>query len=364
MVLEQLVARGSAELKEKDYLSALGTFNRAIEENPDSFQPYLKRAKAYKGLGNYEFARKDISMAFNVAQKRGKREDMGVCFFNLGLIYYAEKNVELALRNLNKAKTFGCTEGTLDTWKQKCEYDLSRNPSLAEIDKNSDDELDTKDISAPSADINFPQNDSRVQETHKKPKIKDDWYQNNERIFITIYAKNIDPNKLNVDYSENTVSVSFSTGANIDYNYNIDPLYAAIDPENSLHHVYSTKMELTLRKKQPGKWSSLERLANFAASAPGESNSEATKLSYPTSSRKPIDWSSINLEDEENGKEKSENDFFAQIYSNTDDDTRRAMMKSYVQSNGTVLTTNWEEARNKTFETSPPEGMIEKKWDP
>ena len=359
MALEQLVAKGSAELSEKDYLSALGTFNRALEENPDAFQPYLKRAKAYKGLGNYEFAKKDISMAFSVAQKRGRREDIGFCFFNLGLIYYVEKKIGLALRNIDKAKAFGCTEGTLDTWKRKCEYDISKNPSLADIGKDSDDELDVK-----TAQVSISQNDSHVQETHPKPKIKDDWYQNNEYIFITIYAKNIDPTKLNVDYSENAISVSFSTGTNIDYNYNLEPLYATIDPQNSLHNVYSTKMELTLRKKQTGKWSSLERLDDFGTSTPRESNSEATKLSYPTSSRKPIDWSSINLEDEENGKEKSENDFFAQIYSNTDDDTRRAMMKSYVQSNGTVLTTNWEEASNKTFETSPPEGMIEKKWDP
>ncbi len=37
------------------------------------------------------------------------------------------------------------------------------------------------------------------------------------------------------------------------------------------------------------------------------------------------------------------NAFFKKIFSQGDDDQRRAMMKSYVESNGTVLSTNWNE---------------------
>ena len=38
------------------------------------------------------------------------------------------------------------------------------------------------------------------------------------------------------------------------------------------------------------------------------------------------------------------------------------MMKSYVQSNGTVLTTSWDEAKDKIWGL-PPDGMEVKKWD-
>lgn len=38
------------------------------------------------------------------------------------------------------------------------------------------------------------------------------------------------------------------------------------------------------------------------------------------------------------------------------------MMKSFVESNGTVLSTSWEDVGSKTIETSAPEGMELRKW--
>jgi suppressor of G2 allele of SKP1 len=37
------------------------------------------------------------------------------------------------------------------------------------------------------------------------------------------------------------------------------------------------------------------------------------------------------------------------------------MMKSFVESNGTCLSTNWNEVSQGKVETKPPEGMIAKK---
>ena len=56
------------------------------------------------------------------------------------------------------------------------------------------------------------------------------------------------------------------------------------------------------------------------------------------------------------------NEFFQKLYADADEDTRRAMMKSYVESGGTTLSTNWDEVRKAPVTVKPPEGSEYKKW--
>ena len=68
------------------------------------------------------------------------------------------------------------------------------------------------------------------------------------------------------------------------------------------------------------------------------------------------DWDAIEKEivkEEKNEKAEGDeamNKLFKQIYSNASDDTRRAMVKSFQTSGGTVLSTNWDEVKNKDYE--------------
>ncbi|TMS32491.1 hypothetical protein L596_000321 [Steinernema carpocapsae] len=48
------------------------------------------------------------------------------------------------------------------------------------------------------------------------------------------------------------------------------------------------------------------------------------------------------------------------LYASCDADAQRAMMKSYVESGGTVLNMNWEEVSKKKVEMSPPEMEFKK----
>ncbi len=84
---------------------------------------------------------------------------------------------------------------------------------------------------------------------------------------------------------------------------------------------------------------------------------EAAVKSYPTSSRKgPKNWDK--LEDGDDSDDGSNvNDFFKKLYKGATPEQQRAMMKSFTESNGTSLSTDWDDVKCRTVETVPAEGV-------
>lgn len=69
------------------------------------------------------------------------------------------------------------------------------------------------------------------------------------------------------------------------------------------------------------------------------------------------------LAGEDTDEKSSVNDFFKNLYSGATEEQRRAMMKSFTESNGTSLSTNWDDVKDHKVETVPPEGVEAKKWE-
>jgi suppressor of G2 allele of SKP1 len=57
------------------------------------------------------------------------------------------------------------------------------------------------------------------------------------------------------------------------------------------------------------------------------------------------------------------NEFFQGLFSNADDDTKKAMMKSFQESGGTALSTNWEDVKKAPVEIKAPSGSEARKWE-
>ncbi|KAH8702271.1 hypothetical protein BGW36DRAFT_315046 [Talaromyces proteolyticus] len=221
-------------------------------------------------------------------------------------------------------------------------------------------------------------------------KVRHEWYQSHDSVVVTVYAKNVKKDELEVDLQDDSLSLEFPLSTGSTFAFNLDPFYSSIDPAQSKVNVLSTKIEITLRKKTPGqKWGALEGTATDTKPiiTPSIQPSQSTAPSYPTSSKhgvknwdklatdltkkkdkkseakKPEDNAGSGGDDDDDDAESIDSEygggdavdsFFKKLYANADPDTRRAMMKSYQESQGTSLSTNWDEVGKKTVPVHPP----------
>lgn len=165
-----------------------------------------------------------------------------------------------------------------------------------------------------------------------------------------------------------TVTFPLPTGS--EFTFTLDPLCDSINPEASSYEILSAKLSLKLSKSVRGvKWSALE-LAPTASTDTTQVSSPPKGIAYPTSSRTGAkNWDALEREAMKDAEkwEKPEGDaaanaLFQELYKNATPEVRMAMEKSYVESNGTALSTNWDEVKKSRVETKPPDGMTAKKW--
>jgi suppressor of G2 allele of SKP1 len=110
-------------------------------------------------------------------------------------------------------------------------------------------------------------------------------------------------------------------------------------------------------------------LANSAASPPTATKAGST---LPQARK---NWDSVtkNILESEKPKTTADdpnvsgdstlNEFFQNIFTNSDDDTKRAMMKSFQESGGTALSTNWDDVKKAPVPIKAPTGSEARKWE-
>ncbi|KAJ2356444.1 Cochaperone protein [Coemansia sp. RSA 2618] len=321
-----------------EFEQAESLFTQAIAADSTVGDYYLKRAQVRGKLGNTEAAARDAHQASVLtADKSDQLRQYFKALFLHGKWATELKQYDEAAGSLRKAATINPSHEEIKALLEKVEPLTTPVP-----------EPQPEAAAAVEGD---------VAAVPARPKVRHEWYQTEENVILEVFIKRVQKDAATVEFSEQAVSLSIKMATGSDNNYDFEPLENAIVPGESSFEVLSTKIEIRMKKAAAGvKWSNLEQTEE----------DQNKKLSQLGTSRKGVSWDSIAADAERETKlkasEQGVNELFQSIYRDADVDTRRAMMKSYVESNGTSLSTDWSSVSKGPVETLPPTDTYAKSY--
>ncbi|NXH04643.1 SGT1 protein, partial [Loxia leucoptera] len=292
----------------------------ALEKNPDDAECYCQRAYAHILLQKYADAVADAKKSLEL------NPNNAVALLRKGLGEYHIKNYASALESFREGQRLDNVDDTFTIWIKRCEEMLN---------------------------VPFFFLFSRY-----------DWYQTESQVIVTIMIKNAQKDDVSVQFLERKMNASVRLPSGEDFNLKLDLLHSIV-PEQSTFKVLSTKVEIKMKKPEAVRW---EKLEGQGDSPKLKQFTPDTQHLYPSSSHYTRNWDKLVVEiKEEEKNEKLEGDaalnkLFQQIYSDGTDEVKRAMNKSFMESGGTVLSTNWSDVGKRKVEVNPPDDVEWKKF--
>ncbi|WVQ76971.1 hypothetical protein IAR50_006650 [Cryptococcus sp. DSM 104548] len=211
-----------------------------------------------------------------------------------------------------------------------------------------------------------------------------DFYQTPSELILAIYLKGYDKvkNDVKVDFATTSITITLpplpSAPSPESQSFTLSPLASSLAPGSSFR-VLGTKLELKLQKAEAVSWPTLladparppvaQQVQAQAQAGPSSSGKSEQAAPKDEKKKERKNWDKFEAEEEENdasdpnaGGDAALQKFFSQIYGDADDDTRRAMIKSFTESGGTTLSTDWSNIGKQTTPIRPPEGVEAKKF--
>ncbi|KFQ95493.1 Suppressor of G2 allele of SKP1, partial [Nipponia nippon] len=342
----------------------------ALEKNPDDAEYYCQRAYAHILLQKYADAVADANKSLELNPSNA------VALLRKGLGEYHIKNYASALESFREGQRLD-NVWLLGRFVQSLHESVKL---LKNVYENSQQVLDDFNffffcfIKWEDVDDTFTIWIKRCEETLNVLNslsfffsfffFRYDWYQTESQVIVTVMIKNAQKDDVSVQFSEKEMNASVRLPSGEDYNLKLVLLHSIV-PEQSTFKVLSTKVEIKMKKPEAVRW---EKLEGQGDSPKLKQFTPDTQHLYPSSSHYTRNWDKLVVEiKEEEKNEKLEGDaalnkLFQQIYSDGTDEVKRAMNKSFMESGGTVLSTNWSDVGKRKVEVNPPDDMEWKKF--
>ena len=342
-------ASGKAAVEAGNYGAASKSYGEAAIACEKSLVGLLCiQANALISAESYAEAKKVAESCLRIAPKNSLSWYWkGMALFKLNFNDQAKKAFDKAVlyeKDLTKKTAY------MD-WSSRCEEDVETIDATASangrgFDASIGGAARTRPVelnSTPSATVS-KEADEQTEKPVEAPKnnTRMQWYQSSTHVNVDIYAKNVDKAKSSVKFDESHLDISLIRPDTEEFRFEKD-VFDAIVPASSAWNVSPYKVEIRMKKANPGNtWRALDRDAEIVSPVV-QAGVESKRRSDQRENRQ-RDWNSI-VEKELDGYKEDDStmSLFRSIYKDADEDMRRAMMKSYSESGGQVLSTNWDE---------------------